>query len=131
MTLHIDDKAIAQLRHHIEAIRAVPCTTPAQVIATLLPELDAARARGVPFKELLPLLNGAGITLSAKTLRDYMSRARRAPAQNAGGALPSAPPCERDDTSSPSIDAMSTPTSRLQRQKHSATPTFPSDRRKR
>jgi len=74
----LDDTAIAELQHRIEALPAQPRTKPADVIAQLLPAIDAARARGLSVEAIQPLLREAGVTLATKTVRDYLSRARRA-----------------------------------------------------
>jgi hypothetical protein len=92
MTADANDAAIAALQERIDALASAQRPTPAEVIAKLLPTLEAARARGVSFEALLPLLREAGISLTAKTVREYMSRARRAPALAAKLAASSPPP---------------------------------------
>jgi hypothetical protein len=126
--ISVDETTLAALLHRIEALPAKPCTSPADVIATLLPALDAARARGVPLTELLRLLNDVGITLSAKTVRDYMSRARRAGARAAGSPVRFTSTDGPIQSNAAPMAATSTHSPRRHKQR-AVTPTFREDHR--
>lgn len=85
---------------------------PYDVIAALTNEISEARDRGYDLDDLVGLLADAGIRLSRNTVRNYLSRARRAPAE----VMP---------TISASPDASTAPSAEKASRERSAIPTAP------
>ena len=100
----IDPDTLAAARRRIQALPPSPRVQQVQLIASLLPEINSARERGLSLDAIIPVLREAGCTLSAKTIRNYVSQARRAGAL--AGTTTHEPPA-----SSPTV--VSTPTPRL------------------
>lgn len=76
----IDPDTLASARRRIQELPPSTRSSQMELIAKLLPELDAARARGLSLDAIIPILREAGCTLTDKTIRNYVSQARRASA---------------------------------------------------
>ena len=85
-----DPDTLDAARRRIQSLPPSPRVQQVQLIASLLPEINSARARGLSLDAIIPVLREAGCTLSAKTIRNYVSQARRADALSS--TTPHAPP---------------------------------------
>ena len=87
----IDPDTLAAARRSIQSLPPSPRVQQVQLITSLLPEINSARARGLSLDAIIPVLREAGCTLSAKTIRNYVSQARRAGSLS-GTTAPEPPP---------------------------------------
>jgi hypothetical protein len=88
----LDTQVLQILKLRLEDLPPREHLRPYDVIAQLAETISATRTRGYDIGDLVDVLADVGIKLSRNTVRNYLSRARRASAARMRSACPAATP---------------------------------------